>query len=628
MSSITQFEINGVVDTAQPVLENINLLATAAGCFLTWDPDQGKWSVIVNEPDVSVKSFNDSNIIGPIAVSGSGLNELYNSVTIEYPHKDVRDSVDMIDITIDPADRYPQELDNNLNIKMDCINDPIQAQIIASRELKQSRVDKIVRFTTDYTSNELKAGDLIDVTASAYGFSAKVFRIISIEEEDTDEGAIVFSISAREYDPAVYTTTGLTYNTRNKRTGIIPKASNPEVRRSEDIDIGSQVGRLLGANLLLGLLNSNSNPLGGLLRNIFGVDRNTGQIYSRSEFNDPTKQSVVESITSPPVNITANKTSICNGDNVTFSIQHNCTSCFFAAPTCNYTYTISGVTQDEVNIPLSGNMATTGTAPSGKTVTFNITGSPGSSKTATFTVGSNSSSVEIFAGMPTQYVSNVTSSAAQIVEGNSVTYTVTTVGYTNGTTLPYTLSGSAAGKVSSPPLTGTVTINSNSATLNVTTTDNAAFNNPETLTLSVGASTSNNPCAVNTNARTVTVNNNNSTGPITPDVDKPADTFCDYVLVPVVWCGRFDASTQRLKSVSVRKSVFLPRASSGGTAVPLTVSVTNPGTASAAISVTSTVNIASGGAGAEIAVITNFSSPPSGGNTLITGTTATFRGYW
>lgn len=621
----SQYEINGVIDTAQNVLENISTIATASGCFVTWDPDEGKWSIIVNEAGVSVKSFDDSNIIGPIAVSSSGVNELYNSATIEFPHKDIRDSVDIIDITIDPADLYPQELDNNLNIKLDCINDPVQAQLIATRELKQSRVDKVIRFTTDYTSNGLKAGDLIDITASMYGFTNKVFRVTQIEEEDTDEGAIVFSITALEYDANVYSTAGLTYETRNKRTGIIPKAANQQIQKSEDIDIGSQIARLLGANVLLGLLNGSSNPLGGLLKNIFGVDKNTGQISSRGEFNDPDKQAAVSSISKPEVTVSKDKADACNGDTVTFSIQHDCSSCFFTNPQFEYTYTITGVTQSEVNIPLTGKMTTTGTSPATKAAVFTVTGA--STKTATFTVGSNSQSVTIHPAMPAQYVASVSPSSGSITEGGSVTVTVTTVGYANGATLPYTISGSASSKVSSPALSGNVTINSNSATLNITTTDNSTYNAAESLTVTVGSAVSN-PCAVTSNSTTISVGNNDATGPKPPSENKDNDTFCDYVLVPVVWCGRFDADTQYLKSMTVTKSMYLPRASSGGTAVPLTVSVTNPGTASAAISIGSTVNIATGGGGASIDVITSFGTPPSGGNTLITGSTSTFKGYW
>jgi hypothetical protein len=97
-----------------------------------------------------------------------------------------------------------------------------------------------------------------------------------------------------------------------------------------------------------------------------------------------------------------------------------------------------------------------------------------------------------------------------------------------------------------------------------------------------------------------------------------------------MWCGTFDADTQRLKSISVKKTAFLPLSPAGGTAVPTTLSVTNPGESSAAISIDSTVNIdpVTGAGGAQIDVITAFDPLPTGGDTLLTGTISTFNGYW
>lgn len=623
--TVNQYEINGVIDTAQNVLDNMSQIASAAGCFITWDPDQGKWSVIVNEPDVSIKSFNDDNIVGAITVSSSGVNELYNSATIEFPHRDIRDSVDIIDVAIPLNQRFPQELDNNLNIKIDCINNPVQAQLIATRELKQSRVDKIIRFSTDYTSNGLKAGDLIDVTASMYGFAAKVFRIISIEEEDTDEGVILFSITAREYDPDVYSTAGLEYKTRNKRTGIIPKASNPEIRRSEDVDIGSQVGRLLGANLLLGLLSSGSNPLGGLLRNIFGVDRNTGQIYSRSEFADRNIQSAVASLARPAVSLTVDKTLGCNGDTFVFSIQHTCNNCFFSNPQFEYDYAITGVAQNEINVPLTGKLTTTGNSPASLPVVFNVTGAAGSSKTATFTVGSSSRTVTIFASMPNQYVSSVNSNLNSIIEGNSVTFTVNTVGYANGTTLPYTLGGTATLKVSSPALTGNITINSNTATLVVNTTDDAVFGVAQSLTLTVGSAVSN-PCATTSNSKTVTVANNDTTGPEPPP--PPPDTSCSPKTIPLVWCGIADGATGEIKSVFVQETIRVcsPQPGQPSVTVPTAVSVARGNPSTITITATTQVSGLLTSGGQQVQIITAFN--PAGLNqTVMTGTTVTVVGF-
>jgi len=250
----TQFKINGVVDTSQNVLTNINTLATAAGAFVTWDPATGTWSVIKNTTGTPVMTFDDTNIIGNINVSGSGINDLYNAVTIEFPHQDLKDTRDYIDLEIPEGERFPQELDNKLDISLECINDPVQAQFIAARELKQSRVDKIIEFSTSYLGNGLSAGDLIGVTSSMYGYTNKVFRVITIQEEDSEDAGIVFSIQALEYDPDVYSTDGLVRTERNKKTGITPKAANEVILQQDAAGAGNILENLTPL-ALLSLLN-------------------------------------------------------------------------------------------------------------------------------------------------------------------------------------------------------------------------------------------------------------------------------------------------------------------------------------------------------------------------------------
>jgi hypothetical protein len=220
------FTINGVVSTDKSVLQNINTLCTACGAWMTYDIAEGKWAVVINRAGSSIASFNDSNIIGGINVSGTGINDLYNTCSVEFPHKDLRDQTDYVDLEIDDVtwQYFPNELPKNMDIKIDIINDPIQATYIGTSELKQSRIDKVIQFRTDYSKIGLKAGDLIDVTAEMYGYSAKMFRITKIEEDDGDVLAI--SITALEYNEDIYSTTGLTRKLREKKTGIVPKAAN------------------------------------------------------------------------------------------------------------------------------------------------------------------------------------------------------------------------------------------------------------------------------------------------------------------------------------------------------------------------------------------------------------------
>lgn len=262
------FEINGVIDTRDSVVSNMNKLCSAAGAWMTFDVNKGMWSVVINRAGSSVKSFNDSNIIGNINISGTGINEYYNSVSVEFPHKDLRDQTDYVDMEIPVADRYPNELDNNLQMTFQCINDPVQAQYLGTVELKQSRIDRVIEFRTDYSSFGLKAGDIIDITASMYGYTNKKFRITKLTEEDSDDGNIQLSITGLEYDESVYDTSGLIRTERNKKTGIVPKSQNTALTKADDAQnlnsMGDAVQNLALANLLLKLMSGLSSNGGAV----------------------------------------------------------------------------------------------------------------------------------------------------------------------------------------------------------------------------------------------------------------------------------------------------------------------------------------------------------------------------
>jgi hypothetical protein len=233
-----RYQINGLIDTKNPVLRNAESILSAAASWLSYDTHQGLWGVVINKAETSSASFDDSNILGSISLSGTGLQDLYNEVKVEFPHRELRDSADFVNIAIASEDRNANEEDNTLNITYDIINEPIQAQLLGFIELKQSRVDKIIQFQTDFGKYNLKAGDVIDVTNARFDFTDKLFRIISINEIQDNGGALIMEITALEYDSNVYSTDDLYRFTRSDANGIITIGSigvpaTPQVTKIE-----------------------------------------------------------------------------------------------------------------------------------------------------------------------------------------------------------------------------------------------------------------------------------------------------------------------------------------------------------------------------------------------------------
>ena len=214
------YRINGVLSTDKTCLQNIETLCSAARSWLTYDVNEGKWAIVINENTLPIATFADDNIIGPITVGSTGINELYNSVNVTFPHIDLNDEPDVVTLEIPEGDLFDNEPDNILNIQYDCLNDPVQAAALGLIELKQSRMNVTISFRTDFSQMGLRAGDVIEVYNSALGWSAKLFRIISISDSDEADGSIALDITALEFDATMYDTSDLTRYDINNTTGI------------------------------------------------------------------------------------------------------------------------------------------------------------------------------------------------------------------------------------------------------------------------------------------------------------------------------------------------------------------------------------------------------------------------
>jgi hypothetical protein len=240
------FNINGVIDTKKTVLANINDICTAVGCWMTYDIAEGQWAVIINKASPTKATFDDANIIGSVNLAGTGINELYNGVSIDFPHKDFRDQTDYVEYEIQAGDRFPNELDNVLKITTQLINEPVQAAYIAGVELKQSRLDKTIEFTTDFTRIGLKAGDIIAVTNEPLGFQGKLFRIMKLQENDDE--IISVNITALEFDPDIYDPSDLNRKVRIKKTGIVPKSANQAISdQQQSVNNGNMISATAGS---------------------------------------------------------------------------------------------------------------------------------------------------------------------------------------------------------------------------------------------------------------------------------------------------------------------------------------------------------------------------------------------
>jgi len=209
-STQVRYTINGILNTGDTVKNNIDRINLASSSWTTYDHKEGKWRVVVNRAATagelsSAFEFTDDNIIGEINLSSTSLEDLYNSVEVAYANRNARDQSDYYRASVSSALRNSLEPDNQLRMRLDLVNNGIQAGRIGLIELMQSRYDLVISFTADYSALVCEVGDVVKVTNPIYDFTEKLFRITRVRETEGPQGELAVEITALQYDSSVYT---------------------------------------------------------------------------------------------------------------------------------------------------------------------------------------------------------------------------------------------------------------------------------------------------------------------------------------------------------------------------------------------------------------------------------------
>jgi hypothetical protein len=178
--------------------------------------------------------FNDENIISGIALSSTRLDDLYNIYEVEFFDKFNKDQRAYARDSLPTAARNPQEPDNTLSFGLDLCNNSVQAMLIGGMELRQSRDDLAVEFTSSHYGIQAQAGDIIAITNNIYGWAPKLFRVTRIKETETEEGLLLANIQALEYNGDVYTIESLAEFTTEANIGIPPQVASGNLVTPDD----------------------------------------------------------------------------------------------------------------------------------------------------------------------------------------------------------------------------------------------------------------------------------------------------------------------------------------------------------------------------------------------------------
>lgn len=206
----SRYRINGVLDTGQNVLSNLDQIMLACDSWNQYNAATGKWAIVINKADTTSFAFDDSNIVGEIRVSAFDISSSINQIQAQFPSKLNRDQSDYVYLNTPSELLFANEPVNKYTITLGLVNDSVQAQYLANRMLEQAREDLIVTFATTYNGIQVDAGDVISITNSAYGWSSKLFRVIKVSEASLPDGNLGASLELNEYNVLVYDDASIT----------------------------------------------------------------------------------------------------------------------------------------------------------------------------------------------------------------------------------------------------------------------------------------------------------------------------------------------------------------------------------------------------------------------------------
>ena len=219
-----RYEFDGVLDTFQNVMTNLQTMATCCNALIKYNEILGLWGVITQKPTYTVAmDINDSNMIAALSVTPIDLSNSYNIIECKFANKTSQDSFDTstFDLSIiAPGLLFANEPVNKQSVSLNLVNDSVRAQYLANIMLKAAREDLQLQVKINYVGLQLDAGDVVTVTNANYGWVAKLFRITKITQEFGEDGTVSASLILSEFNASVYSDVSVTQFTPAPNTGL------------------------------------------------------------------------------------------------------------------------------------------------------------------------------------------------------------------------------------------------------------------------------------------------------------------------------------------------------------------------------------------------------------------------
>jgi len=188
---INIFDANAVLDTSKKIIENTRTLLKGCRGYLPYT--SGKYRLVIETTGTATISLTEDDIFGGYSVSSPNKNDKYNRVICSYVSPEKNWQVDEVqfppidDSGLPSADQHATMKASDGGFLLEgrydfgqVITSPYQAEEMAEVILRRSREAIQLSINAGGKAYDLAIGDIVNITHSSLGFSAKPFRVLSI----------------------------------------------------------------------------------------------------------------------------------------------------------------------------------------------------------------------------------------------------------------------------------------------------------------------------------------------------------------------------------------------------------------------------------------------------------------
>ena len=221
-----RYRLDGVIEASRPVGGVLEDMVTS--CAGTLFYGAGQWVLKAGAYSTPVKTFTDDDFRSGITletkismrdnfnvVQGTFIDEAEGYITGDYPQ--------VSNATFLSEDNNQESI---LDLNLPFTTNSTSAQRLAKLTLLRGREQ--MSFSADFSTDaiEVEVGDIVQLTHARYGFTNKLFEVLSWQPKVRDEdGALLISMSLRETSQAAFDWNASDATATTNHNTVVPDAS-------------------------------------------------------------------------------------------------------------------------------------------------------------------------------------------------------------------------------------------------------------------------------------------------------------------------------------------------------------------------------------------------------------------